>query len=304
MKRIVPTLVSAIALALAPAPTFAAAHTEPAAASPATESDPVDPISQAKAWHLEADAKYNTADYEGAITAWQKAFAALPRTGEANVYRSAILYNIAAAREKLFALRGDVEHLKQAKILLEQFEASIDDSYPPGAEEAAQERARVQEKIAAIDAQIAAQIAASQAAREPDPAPPTGPTTEPVADAPTSDAPTTRSKPSARTYFIVGGVLSGLGVAAGAGMVAALVVGRRANDLDGLDDRDFAGREAQFDRGRRANTAAFATGTLGAVLLAAGVAMIVVGAKRRDPRSAVTPFVGRGLAGVGVGGRF
>lgn len=300
MKRIVPTLVSAIALALAPAPAFAAARTEPAAASPATEPDPVDPISQAKAWHLEADAKYNTADYEGAITAWQKAFAALPRGGEANVYRSAILYNIAAAREKLFALRGDVEHLKQAKILLEQFEASIDESYPPGAEEAAQERARVQEKIAAIDAQIAA----SEAAREPDPAPPTGPTTEPAVDAPTSDAPATRSKPSARTYFIVGGVLSGLGVAAGAGMVAALVVGRRANDLDGLDDRDFAGREAQFDRGRRANTAAFATGTFGAVLLAAGVAMIVVGAKRRDTRTAVTPVVGRGLAGVGVGGRF
>ena len=99
-------------------------------------------------------------------------------------------------------------------------------------------------------------------------------------------------------------MLSGLGVAAGAGMVAALVVGRRANDLDGLDDRDFAGRETQFDRGRRANAAAFATGSLGAVLLAAGVAMIVIGAKRRDTRTAVTPVVGRGLAGVGVGGRF
>lgn len=303
MNRIVPTFATAIALALAPAPTFAAAATEPAAAPPATEpaAAAVDPISEAKAWHLEADAKYNTADYEGAITAWQKAFAALPRTAEANTYRSLILYNIAAAREKLFALRGDVEQLKQAKILLEQFEASIDETYAAAPEQGEQERARVQEKLAAIDAQIAQ----TEAEPAPEPAPTATPTTnEPVTNPPTTDAPATRSKTPARTYFIVGGVLSGLGVAAGAGMVAALVVGRRANDLDGLDDRDFAGREAQFDRGRQANTAAFATGTLGGVLLAAGIAMIVVGAKRRDTRTAVTPVLGRGLAGIGVGGRF
>jgi hypothetical protein len=305
MSRIVPTFATAIALALAPAPAFAAPATEPAAAPPATEpaAAPVDPINEAKAWHLEADAKYNTADYEGAITSWQKAFAALPRTAEANTYRSLILYNIAAAREKLFALRGDVEQLKQAKILLEQFEASIDETYAAAPEQGEAERARVQEKLAAIDAQIAQSEA--EPAPEPEPAPTETPTTNaPVTNPPTTDAPATRSKTPPRTYFIAGGVLAGLGVAAGAGMVAALVVGRRANDIEGLDDRDFAGRETQFNRGRRANIAAFATGALSGVLLAAGVAMLVVGAKRRPARTSLSPVVGRGLAGFAVGGRF
>ena len=117
-----------ISIVLASALSFAPTHV--VAAAPAAEpAVPADALAEAKAWHLEADAKYNTADYDGAITAWEKAFAALPRTQDANTYRSLIYYNIAAAREKLFALRGDVEHLKQAKILLQQFEASIDETY-------------------------------------------------------------------------------------------------------------------------------------------------------------------------------
>ncbi len=295
MSRVLSTVATMIALALAPIPAAASGQ---GPNEPSEPTEPTDALAEAKAWHIEADAKYNTADYEGAITAWQKAFAALPRTPEANTYRSLILYNIAAAREKLFALRGDVEHLKQAKILLEQFEASIEETYAAAPEQGEEERARVEAKLETIDAQIAQQDSAPPPVQPP---PPELAADPPATDSPTSQAP---AKRPAKTYFIVGGVLAGLGVAAGAGMASALVIGRRANDIAGLDDRDLDGREQMFDRGRRANVAAFVTGTFGAACLAAGVAMLVIGAKRRDTRTAIAPVVSRGLAGVAVGGRF
>jgi len=285
----------ALAGALALAPTSVLA--EPASAEPAPSVD--DALAEAKAWHVDADAKYNTADYEGAIEAWQKAYAALPRTAEANPYRSLILYNIAAAREKLFSLRGDVEHLKQAKILLEQFEASIDETYAGAPEEGDKERAQVQEKLARIDGLIAA--------ANRDDAPAKRPATAPAEPGPrkttTTDAPP-RAREPGRGLLIGGGVLLGLGVVAGAGMTAALVEGGRANDLDEIADDNLDAREDLFDRGRRANVGAIVAGAIGAACLAAGTALVVIGAKRRSSRTALTPAVGRGFAGLTLVGRF
>ncbi len=285
------------AVSLAPARAAAFAPVDEAPVNPAPVDDA---LAAAKAWHLEADAKYNTADYEGAITAWEKAFAALPRTQDANTYRSLIYYNIAAAREKLFALRGDVEHLKQAKILLKQFEDSIDETYSGAPEQGEQERARVQEKLARIDELIAeaATQAAPQTPPEPGPSPDPGPDRAGPADVPPP------VEDSSRGLLIAGGVMAGLGVIAGAGMTAALLVGRKANDIDGIAEQELAKRKAIFDRGRRANAGAIAGGVLGTVLVAAGVALLVVGAKRKARGTAMAPLVGRSVAGVVFIGRF
>jgi hypothetical protein len=299
-----------LAGAMAATPAHAAALGSPSvqvaaapAVEPASADDPPaatdDGLAEAKARHLEADAKYNTADYEGAIEAWQKAFAALPRTAEANTYRSIILYDIAAAREKLFVLRGDVEHLKQARILLVQFETSIDEIYAGELEEGEQVRAEVQAKIARIDELIAQAERDDGAAKPPAAVPPTS-DPQPATN---TDAPPPARDPS-RGLLIGGGVLLGLGLVAGAGMTAALVIGKRANDLDGLADNELDARKERFDRGRHANAGAIAAGVLGAAFVAAGVALIVVGTKRRASRTAFAPVAGRGLAGFSVSGRF
>lgn len=276
------------ALVLAPLPVVAA--------EPAPAVAPDDGLAESKARHLEAEAKYNTADYEGAIDSWQKAFAALPRTGEANLYRSIILYNIAAAREKLFELRGDVEQLKQAKILLERFEASIDEDYAGEPEEAAEVRAQVEAKLTRIDALIATAERGSPPVVAPpvDADPPKD--VPPPADTPTGD--------DGRGLVIGGSVLLGLGVVAAAGMTAALVVGNRANDIGGIDDQDFGAREDTFDRGRASNAGAIAAGVIGAACVASGIALLVVGMKRRSSRTAFAPMIGRGVAGLGFARRF
>jgi hypothetical protein len=269
-----------LALVSEPALVRARAGAGPASDAPAPTTDEDPTLAEAKAHHVEADAKYNTADYEGAIASWRKAYAALPRTHpEANYYRALIAYNIAASYEKLYAVRGDVEHLRQAKILLQKFEASIDETYSDVPDEGVQVRAEVRAKIAHIDELLA------KAEHEPKPkAPTTRPqdrTTTPVK--PTEKAPADRD-PS-RGLVVGGGVLIGLGVVGGAGMTAALVVGGRANDIGDIDDADVAARKETFDRGRAANTGAIAAGVVGLACLAAGIALVVVGVKRRPART-------------------
>jgi tetratricopeptide (TPR) repeat protein len=277
-----------VACALAVAPARASAE-EPAAPA----QDPA--FAKAEELHLDAEAKYRTADYEGALTSWQQAFKTLPRTPEANPYRALILYNIAASYEKLYDLRGDTEYLKQARINLTEFESQIDETYAGSPEEGEAERANVKAKIAHID-----ELLAAAPQKQPDPVPkpkPDPPQVEPK-PTPIDDAPPPKDR-SARGFTIGGAVLLGLGVAAGAGMGAAMAVGARANRLHGIADDNLEAREARFDRGRAANAGAIAAGVIGLACIATGIALIAVGAKRRSSRTAA---IGRGIVGL-VGGR-
>jgi tetratricopeptide (TPR) repeat protein len=283
----------AVVVGLIAAPRWAAAQPAATEPPPATE-EPDAALAAAKAAHEEADAKYNTADYQGAIDAWQRAYAALPRTPESNTYRTLINYNIAAAYEKLFDLDGKVSHLKQAKVLLEKFEESIAEIYADAPADGEAERAQVQEKLRRIEKRIAeAEGRTSGAATEPEPKP------EPV-----PDEPGPREKKPGRGLIIGGGVLVGLGVGALAGMVPALVIGERENDIADLDPNDYEERGAQFEGGRRANRGAIAAGVLAGVFVGAGIALIVVGAKRRSAKTAFAPSIGPRGAGLSIHGRF
>ncbi len=295
------TAALAIAVTLASGPSAAHARapaTEPAAAAteePPSETPPADedPLAPAKDLHRKADTAYNTADYDVAIARWKEAYAALPKGVEANPYRSLIQYNIAAAYEKQFELYDDVTYLKKAQQLLRGFEASIDETYAAAPEAGEKERALVKEKLAAIEAKIEA-AKSKPPPTKPEPGKP-GPT-EPKDEGPANTA--------GRGLMIGGGVALGLGVAAGGGMAAALVVGSRANDIGELADDALGKREAQFDRGRRANTGAIVAGVLGLVLVATGAALVALGAKRRAKAVAVAPVFGGGFAGASLGGRF
>lgn len=276
----------ALVWSLATAPVAMAAEPEPA---------PVDPeLAASEALYREAEAKYSTADYPGAIEAWQKAFAALPRTA-APAYRSMMVYNIAIAYERLFELRGDVEYLKKARMNLKGFEASLEETYEHSPEDAVTVRAEVEEKIAHID-ELIAKAEREAAAKQPPVEGPVEPKTSPGTD--------TRTRDPATGFFVGGGVLLALGVAAGAGMTAALVVGKRANGIGGIAETDYDARKERFDRGRAANAGAIAAGAIGLACLAGGVALLVVGSKRRASSTAAAPMVGRGLAGLAISGRF
>ncbi len=263
----------------------------------------VDPLAAAKSEHAHGQALFDTADYAGAITAWTKALEALPpKEPKSATYRPLILYNVAAAREKLFELRGDVTELRQAKILLERFDASIDEIYGHDPVTAEAERSRVREKIAALDARIAATLTPDEpAVVEPVAEPQGEPTLEPI---PTKPVPRSDRGPAppSRGLMIGGGVMVGLGAGALAGLVATLVIGKQANDISGLEDNDMQGREDQFARGGRANAAAIAMGIVAPLLLGAGVALLVVGSKRRSARVSAAPSLGRhGVAWVLIG---
>jgi hypothetical protein len=279
----------AFALALAPGPVRA-------------EEPGTDPLAEAKAAHARAQAEYETAAYDRAIESWTAAYAALPDSPESATYRPLILYNIARAREKLFSLRGDVTHLKQARALLEKFEAAIPEVYADDPAEGEAEREKVRAKIAELDAKIAEAegdraTEPTAAATEPVAAPPSTPEVEPQSRR-------DRADPRARPLIAVGAVLVALGVAGFGGMGGALAVGEQANDIDDLAPDDLAGRESRFDRGRRANAAAIAMGVVSPLLLGAGVALLVVGAKRKGRAAAIAPVVSPRLVGASISGRF
>ena len=123
-------------------------------------------LEEAKALHQRAQARFDTADYDGAVEAWTDAYEALP--SDATGMRPFILYNIATALEKAYEIHRDVAQLRQARILLERFEASIPEVYLD-AEEAAQERDRVQARLRALDEKIRAHEGEEAPSVQPEP---------------------------------------------------------------------------------------------------------------------------------------
>lgn len=298
-------LAAAVAGTLVAGPT-AHARTSTQVGPAATDTPAAtDPLAEAKAAHAQGQVYFDTAEYERAIEEWTRAYAALPpKEPKSATYRPLILYNIATAREKLFELRGDVTELKQAKILLERFDASIDEVYghdPAGAEA---ERTRVREKIAELDGRI-------RDAQAPEPEPVADPKPDPTPPDPGPGDPTTPAGPAdrppssaGRGLMIGGGVLVGLGVAAIGGLAGAAVISNRANDIDDLDENDLQGREDRFAQGRAANAGAIAMAVVAPLLLGGGIALLVLGAKRRSPRVSAAPAFGPGGVAWVVRGRF
>lgn len=249
-------------------------------------------MAAAKKSHAAGQNAFDTADYDAAITHWTAALDALPRNDpKSATYRSLILYNVAAAREKLFDIHGDVAQLKAARILLQRFDASIDELYGEDPETATSERTRVREKLASLEVRIA------DAERKDDPVTPPDPRPTPGAD--TTPDTTPADEHAGRGMLIGGGVLLGLGVGALGGLGATLAIGNKANDIGGLADDDLDGREKQFERGAQANAAAIAMGVLSPLLLGAGVAMVIVGVKQRRTAKASLSLGPRGFAIVG-----
>lgn len=274
-------------------------------APPVYAAPEVDPDAEARRLHQEGQARYDTADYAGAIESWTRAYAALPNRAKSAAMRPVILYNIASAREKAYDVYGDVAQLRQARELLVKFEESIDEIFTDS-EQAEHERARVRERIAHVDARIeqherGASPPGDDAEPVSDSLPPPVVTAPPPQMHPVADEPA-KGGPDARV--ITGGVLLGLGAAAAGVGFAGLGIGVKANDLDGLADDDLDGRERQFDRGRAGNAMAIAGVVAAPVLLGVGIALVVL-AKTRPRAARGQSWIAPGMrAAATVGLRF
>jgi hypothetical protein len=157
-----PTLLSltiAASLVLPPVVLEGTALAGPGADAPA--EDPA--LTEAKRLYKEGEIKFQTADYEEALTLWKNAFAMLPDGDENRAIRHALVYNIAEAHSRAYEVSRNPTHLRKAKILLENYRADHRALY--GDEpEAVKERSEVDDRIAELDKKIAASEAAGEAA--------------------------------------------------------------------------------------------------------------------------------------------
>jgi hypothetical protein len=287
-----------------------AALAAPTATAEAAEPAPAEPLEDAQQLYDRGRAKFETADYAAAIELWTEAYATVPETAEGNQIKVILIYNLATAREKQFDVSRDPAELRQAAILLRNFEQSIPALYGDG-QEADAERVKVQDKLAALDQRLAEHEAArsdGEADGEADGG--ADGEAEPVEPEPTTLPDTTPDdgpQPGARGLVIGGAVAAGLGVGGLGLMAAGLAIGARANDISGLADDDVDGRRAQFDRGRTGNTLGLVGGVAGGVLLVTGAVLLGLGLRRsRGGNVALVPGVApmRGGTALVLQGRF
>src|SRR5690606_30476534 len=253
-------------------------------------------------------------DYEGAVDLWTKAYAKLPEE-QAGV-RNAMVYNIATAQEKAYDVDKDLQHLRQAVLLLESYVKNYKVLYKKTPETAA-EVDKAETRIAALKERIAraergqadpppAEAAPGDPATPDEPAPPTDArygsgAVDGIAWTTGHDPPpdpqlleknqrlaveekkTDRMLIASYVLLSVGGVIA-LG---GAGAV----VGGSATDSPGARGSGYSG---------------LAFG--GACLITGGVLLGVGLDRRKKARQgtlvAATPVFGRGFAGASVAVRF
>lgn len=80
-----------------------------------------DPMGEARTLFHEGAARYDSADYEGAIESFTESLAIVTANDGDRAIRLRLLYNIGSAHEKQFAIDHEVEHLRKALALYEKY---------------------------------------------------------------------------------------------------------------------------------------------------------------------------------------
>jgi hypothetical protein len=142
----------------------AAAHTQPATAPDDLDAADRAALDESRRLYEEGKAKFDTVDFVGAIDLWTRAYARTPESAPG--IRNAMVYNIATAREKAYELDGELQHLRQAILLLQSYVQSYQALYARTPETQA-EVSKAQERIA----ELQARIGAAERGESPAPAP-------------------------------------------------------------------------------------------------------------------------------------
>lgn len=127
--------------------------------APEAQEDPA--LTEARKLYDEGKDKFETGEFEAALSLWKRAFAILPDGEETRTMRHALVYNIAEAHSRAYEISRNPTHLRTAKVLLEDYRADHRALY--GDEpEAVKERAAAEDRIAELDKKIAASEAAGE----------------------------------------------------------------------------------------------------------------------------------------------
>lgn len=246
---------------------------------------------------------YETADYNGAIEKWTKAYGLVDDTAENAEIKTALLYNIAGAHSEAYEIDGDITHLNKAKVLLQRFSDNIEQLYE--GDQVESEKAKVQAKIDEIQAKLDEAKASEPPPPEPEPQPQPEPEPEPAG--PVDDG----FKP-AKPLIISGAVLIGLG-AAGVGIgIAGGVRGMMINnefteeELAGESPDALSDRRARLARGSTSNVLAAVGYGVGIPAMITGAVLLGVGASRKakNDRIRVSGTFGPSGGLVALEGRF
>ncbi|MGH1340012.1 MAG: hypothetical protein ACRBN8_00565 [Nannocystales bacterium] len=247
-------------------------------------------LREAEVLYKRGRSSFETANYLEAIDLWEEAYGLIQDVPENAAIKAALIYNIAAAQEKAYDIDTDITHLRQAAVLMETYARSVPALY--GDEDEAQvELDKIDKRMAELRQRIEEAESGSEVAP-----------TEPQPEHPDIE-PTFKPDPRAKPLIIAGAVTAGVGVVGLGLMAGGLSMGSSANELG--DDVSLEDRREQFDRGRLGNTLAYVGGAAGGVFLVTGAVLLGIGLKKRSAGTmAVTPWGGRGTAGMSVGGRF
>lgn len=264
-----------------------APEAEPAATSetPAATSEATAAQARVGALINQGQARFETADYLGAIERWTEAYAQLPDDPHLAAARNLLTYQIAQAHIEAHTIDPKLSHLRKAERLLRQYIAALDPSE-------AEARADAEPRLTAVHAQIEA-------------ATPPPPVARPAAPEP---APLVRVPPgrSPGPSLLLGGISLGLG---GAMLVGSAVsaTARARIDAEARRAVEHGASAAEFElllaRGNRAHQATIVTGVVGGVLIAAGVALLVTSRVRKRALTA-RPTLAPGFVGAGLALRF
>lgn len=269
------------------------------ASGPAPTSAPSEAadLSLAKQLFDEGTARYDAADYEGAIEKFTLALGELKGQGVDDFgIRGLLLFNIGRTHMRAFEIDDQVEHLKQAKSIFNRFieEAAL---YPDQVDPADVDEAKG--RLAEIDRLLAG----TESAPEPD----AGPSTP-------DDRPPPEPRDPAKLR--AGGIgLSVAGVALLGGGIGMLAWGAgygsaAEREVAGLDDAGlpaqspaFADADAFVAAERRKGAAWMASGGVAAAIGVVGLALGVRSLVRAKQASRVTASAAFGREGVWVGVR-
>jgi hypothetical protein len=247
-------------------------------------------VQEAKRLFTEGAGKFETADYEGAIADWTHAYSIVPNKPEYAQIKAKLIANLASAREHAYEVDKEVAHLNQAKILLESYQGAIEDIYTESIERE-KEEAWVEDRLEKINAELEA--AAARAEQE------------------SGSGDGEEGLSPGQGLIISGAVVTGLGIAGFGLMAGGMVIGQGANDIDDLPTNDVDARRSRFDKGRTGNALTIAGAAGGAVLLGTGVALLVIGIKKKKaageeqaPTARLVPAFGPDHAGLVISGRF
>jgi tetratricopeptide (TPR) repeat protein len=243
---------------------------EARSSGPAEEAKDSPALIEAKALYKEGKVAFETGDYEDALALWKQAFRKVDDRPEFQTIRHTLVYDISEAHVRVYEVGRDLTNLRKAKTLLEQYLANHVKLYGDDAS-ARSDRAATETRLSEIQSML------EEAEAEAPPAPRPGKRGAKKTAAP--DDPVTNAKLARmreiqrdpelyrkdkryKNMTIAGAVLTSVG-----GLAALPIVG-----------------------GGALQTGGWATVGGGAILLAAGIPLLVVGVTRGKKLRAPQPL--------------